>query len=117
MKYGCLIYVDEARLEALTDEERARLRAASREFEEELRRGGNLVACETLGPARTATTVRRRGGRLVTADGPVAETAEQLGGLLILEARDLNEALRLASGSPASRFGGVEVRPVLSLTQ
>lgn len=117
MKYGCLIYVDEARLEALTDDEWASLRAESREFEEELRGGGHLVACESLGPERTATTVRMRGGRLVTADGPVAETAEQLGGLLILEARDLNEALRLASGAPASRFGGVEVRPVRSVTR
>lgn len=117
MKYGCLIYVDEARLDALTDEEWASLRTASREFEEELRRGGNLVACETLGPARTATTVRLRGGRLVTADGSVAGGGEQLGGLLILEARDLNEALRLASGAPTGRFGGVEVRPVLSLTR
>lgn len=117
MRYGCLIYVEEATVDALPEDERERLRAESRAYEDELRRGGHLVVAEDLASVRTATTLRMRGGRMVTSDGPAAETPVQLGGLLILEARDLNEALRLAARAPASRFGGVEVRPIRSLTQ
>lgn len=116
MRYGCLIYTDEARLDALHEDERKRVELESREYEDELRRGGHLVAAERLASVRTATTLRMRGGRMVTSDGPAAEAPVQLAGLLILEARDLNEALRLAARAPASRFGGVEVRPVRSLT-
>lgn len=115
MKYACLIYLDETKLDALSNAEEEELSKESGRYENELRRDGYLVASETLSSVRTATTLRYRGGRLSTADGPVAGGGEQLGGMMVIEARDLNEAIRLAAKIPAARLGGVEVRPVRDL--
>jgi hypothetical protein len=76
-------------------------------------KNGNYVTCEALEPTSSATTVRVKNGKTLTTDGPFAETKEQLGGFLLIEAKDLDEAVRIAAGFPASRNGSVEVRPIL----
>jgi hypothetical protein len=115
MKYLCLVYFDEKRLEGLSDEEREALERASLEYDEELLRNGYCSVSEALQPARTATTVHVRKSKISVTDGPFAETQEQLGGFYLIEARDLNEAINVATKIPAGRLGGVEVRPVRTL--
>ena len=78
---------------------------------------GQYIGGNALQPTRTASTVRVRNGKLSTTDGPYVETKEQLGGYYLIEARDLNEAIQVASRIPGARFGGVEVRPVMEFTQ
>jgi hypothetical protein len=112
MKYLCLVYIAEEKLEALSDQEFAALDTESADYDAELRRSGHLIAAEALQPVQSATTLRVRKSKLSTTDGPFAETKEQLGGFILLNAKDLNEAIRLASNAPPARFGSVEVRPV-----
>jgi hypothetical protein len=81
-------------------------------YDETLRKAGHLVAAHALQPVEAATTIRVRGGKLSTTDGPFAETKEQLGGFLLIEARDLNEALQVAGRIPMARRGTIEVRPI-----
>ena len=76
------------------------------------KKSGHYIAGEALKPVNTATTVRMRNGKMSTTDGPFAETKEQLGGFYMIEARDLNDALQVASRIPSARFGSIEVRPV-----
>jgi hypothetical protein len=111
MRYVCLAYVGGTQLDALTDGQRADLRHAASACAEELRRSGHLVSAEPLMSVRAATTLRVREGSQVSLDGPAVETAEQLDEVLVLEARDLNEAIRLAARHPAARLGGIEIRP------
>jgi hypothetical protein len=113
MKYICLVYHEEGKLEALPTGELDALVAGSIAWAEELEKSGHHVFSAGLQSVRTAMTVRSRNGSLSMTDGPFAETKEQLGGFTIFSARDLNEALRLASRLPAARLGSVEVRPVL----
>lgn len=108
MKYLCLVYSEEGKLDAIADSE-------CMAFGDELRRGGYRVAAEALQPVQTATTVRVRNGRLSLTDGPFAETKEQLAGFYLIEARDLNEAIQLAAKIPPARVGSIEVRPVREL--
>lgn len=105
MKYLCLVYGDEQRLDEIPDTECLACDAAMRE-------SGHCLASEALQPVSTATTVRVRNGRVTVTDGPFAETREQLAGFYLVEARDLNEALQLAAKIPPARVGSVEVRPV-----
>jgi hypothetical protein len=114
MKFICLVYNDECYLEALPQDKLDALVGECGAWVEDLRRGGHHVASTGLQSVRTATTVRSRNGRISVTDGPFAETKEQLGGFTVVEARDLNEALQLASALPAARFGSVEVRPILA---
>jgi hypothetical protein len=109
MKYVCLVYTEESSLRAVSDGE-------CLQNAEALRQNGHYVAAEALQPVRTATTVRVREGRVSVTDGPFAETKEQLAGFYLLEARDLNEALQLASRIPPARVGSIEVRPVRELS-
>ena len=109
MKYACFIYGDD---EPLPEGEGKKLHDESIAYHEELHRKGQLVAVEALEDADTATTVRRRGGKLSMTDGPFAEIKEHLGGLFIIEARDLNEAIRIAGGHPAARWDSIEIRPI-----
>ncbi|MCC5858323.1 MAG: YciI family protein [Ectothiorhodospiraceae bacterium] len=113
MKYLCLIYVDEKRLEATPPQELEAVAAACDAHSEELRRSGRLLASERLESVQTATTVRKVDGSVVTTDGPFAETKEQLAGFFLVDARDLNDAIRIAADIPPGRFGCIEVRPVL----
>jgi len=105
MKYLCLVYIDEQRLDAVPDHECLAYDAA-------LRESGHCLASEALQPVATATTVRVRNGKASITDGPFAETKEQLAGFYMVEAQDLNEAIQLASKIPPAREGSVEVRPV-----
>jgi len=105
MKYLCLVYLDEKRLNELPDEECV-------EFDAAIRNSGHCIASEALESVQTATTVRMRNGRLSVTDGPFAETKEQLAGFYMIEAKDLDEAMRLASEIPPARVGCIEVRPV-----
>jgi hypothetical protein len=114
MRYLCLIYYDENRLEAMPEEAVQAIAEECLEYDESLKRSGQLIACERLQPVATAITVRARDGRVVSStDGPFAETKEQLGGFYLIEAGDLDEATRIASRIPPGRLGCVEVRPVL----
>lgn len=115
MMYVCLIYTDDQQLQALPAESFAAIESACVEYEDELRANGQLLAVEALQPIHTATTVRVRGERLSVTDGPFAETKEQLAGFYLIEARDLNEAIRVAARIPPAHLGSVEVRPVRAL--
>jgi hypothetical protein len=105
MKYLCLVYLDEKRIDELPDEDCVAYDTAIRE-------SGHCIASEALQPVATATTLRVRNGRLAVTDGPFAETKEQLAGFYMIEARDLNEAIQVASKIPPARVGSIEVRPI-----
>jgi len=109
VKYLCLVYLEEEKLRAVPDSE---CMACGNGFRE----SGVLVAAEALQPVDTASTVRVRNGRVTVTDGPFAETKEQLAGFYLIEARDLNEAIQMASKIPPAREGSIEVRPVRELT-
>ena len=115
MKYLCLIYSDEKLFEAMPSAEWEALVGEHVDYDEELRRSGHFIASEALQAVQTATVIRVRNGRLATTDGPYAETKEQLGGFYLIEARDLNEAIQVASRIPSARLGGIEVRPIMEL--
>lgn len=108
MKYLCLVYADETALAVVRD-------ADCVECSEALARSGQRIAAEALHPVRTATTVRVRDGAVSVTDGPFAETKEQLAGFYLIEAADLDDAIRVAAKIPAVRVGSVEVRPVRAL--
>ena len=112
MKYLCLAYEEESSLNALSRTEWDALRGETLSYLEELRMRGHLLSADALQSARTATTVRVRGGRVSLTDGPFAETKEQLGGFFLINARDLNEAIQVASRWPSARLGSIEVRPI-----
>lgn len=116
MKYVCLIYYDEREWAKLPATEMDEVMAEYFEFTEQAEESGHLMTSEALHPTSTATTVRVRGGRTDTFDGPFAETREQLGGFFLIEARDLNEAMQIAARIPAARWGSVEVRPVVDFS-
>jgi hypothetical protein len=108
MKYLCLVYLAEQKLHAIHDRE-------CMAYATGLQSRGVLVAAEPLQPVDTATTVRVRNGRTTVTDGPFAETAEQLAGFYLVDAQDLNEAIRIAAAIPPAREGSIEVRPVREL--
>ncbi|HKE38400.1 MAG TPA: YciI family protein [Casimicrobiaceae bacterium] len=108
MKYLCLVYLDEQRLEEVPDRD-------CMAFSEALRAGGHSIAAEALQSVHSATTVRVRNGKTSVTDGPFAETKEQLAGFYLIDARDLNEAIQLAAKIPPARVGSIEVRPVRQL--
>lgn len=112
MRYVCLIYNERARLDAMPGSERAAVAAEALIYGEELRRQGYFVAAEALQSAQTAMTVRLRNGRVSTTEGPAAETQEQLDGFVLIDARDLNEAIQVASKMPEAKVGSIEVRPI-----
>lgn len=115
MKYLCLVYVEETILHALPSHERVALSDESMAYCDRLQKIGQLLAASPLHPVETATTVRVREGKASTTDGPFAETKEQLGGFLMLDVPDLNDAIRIATHFPAARYGSVEVRPMKEL--
>jgi hypothetical protein len=108
MKYLCLVYLEQQKLHAVPDRECAACGDG-------LRSSGVLVAAEALQPVETAATVRIRNGQVSVTDGPFAETKEQLAGFYLIDARDLNEAIQVASKIPPAREGSIEVRPVRQL--
>ena len=108
MKYLCLVYLDEARLDELPD-------ADCVAYDREIRESGHCVASEALQSVHTATTVRIRNGKLGITDGPFAETKEQLGGYYQIDVPDLDTALRYAQMIPAIDYGTIEIRPVMDV--
>jgi hypothetical protein len=116
MKYLCMIFLDEKKLKAMNAKELQDLDDVSLAYDRTLRNGHHFLAAQALEPVANAVTVRVKDGKTMVTDGPFAETREQIGGFILLEARDLNEAIQLASKIPVVRLGGVEVRPVKELT-
>src|SRR5262245_29211657 len=112
MKYLCLIYDEESKMATMPKSESDAFMGEYFAFTEGIRKSGQYVGGNALQPVHTATTVRLRNGKMSTTDGPFAETKEQLGGYYLIDARDLNEALQVASRIPSARTGSVEVRPI-----
>ena len=115
MKYLCLIYLDEKQLAAMPESDMNKLNARHLELNEELLKSGHFVEAEALEPAASSTCIRIRNGRASLTDGPYAETKEMVAGFYVIEARDLNEAIQVASRLPSAPLGTVEVRPCRNL--
>ena len=112
MKYMLLIYAEE---KSLADAEREKCYAESAQLCRDLDACGQYVSANPLLPVAMATSVRVRNSKPVITDGPFAETREQLGGYFMVEATDLNDAIKIAARIPAARWGTVEVRPVMEI--
>ena len=120
MKYICLGYINEKEWESATQEEQQAMMDECFTYDDELRKNGHFVGGEGLQPSQNATTLRWRNSKVSVTDGPFAETKEQIGGIMILEATDLNHAIRLLSNHPSLRLlrdrGSWEIRPAADLT-
>ena len=116
MQYAFLVYIDTDAMAKLSTQQGTKLTDDTIDFDHELKREGHLIFARPLQPPDTAVTVRVRNGRTVTTDGPFVETKEFLGGFFLIEARDLNEAIRLAEASPIAPFASIEIRPFLEQT-
>ena len=112
-QYLCLVYHEDARLEALSERELDAIVGECVDWVDDLERSGRHIYSAGLESIRSATTLRSRNGKVSTTDGPFAETKEYLGGFTLIRARDLNEAIAIASTLPAARIATIEVRPVL----
>jgi hypothetical protein len=113
MRYICLVYFDPQKLAGLGPEERAALDRDSGGYDVELDARGHLIAADALKSPKEAMTVSVRDGKVTTTDGPFMETREVLGGFILIEARDLNEAVGIGAGIPLARLGWIEVRPIM----
>ena len=113
MQYMLLIYEPEAMREKGRPEDGQKMMAEYREFTDSILKSGNMKAGDALQPTSTATCVRVRNGKTLTTDGPFAETKEQLGGYYLVEAKDLDEATRIAARIPSAKIGSIEVRPIM----
>ncbi len=112
MKYICLAYEEEKKLNSLTKREWDLLRHETLTYVEELQKSGKLITAEPLQSIDNATTVRVRNDKLTVTDGPFAETKESLGGFFLIEASDLDEAIQIAARWPSARLGSIEIRPI-----
>jgi len=117
MKYLCLGYMEEKKWDTMSESERNAFIDECFAYDDVLRKNGHFVGGEALQGPQNATTLRFRNGKVSVTDGPYAETKEQLGGILILEAKDLNHAIQLKSKHPGVRGGDFEIRPTEDLTQ
>jgi hypothetical protein len=115
MKYLCLVYHEESKVDALPQSEYDAIVSEVLDYREDLRQSGHYITSSPLQSVQTATTIRVRNGRVTITDGPFAETKEQLGGFYLIEARDLNDAIRVAAKMPPARLGCIEVRPLKEL--
>lgn len=115
MRYICLVHADPARFEAQTAEQKADLDRRSLAYDRELTDKGHYVISEAIQDGSTAVLVRSRQGRVSNTDGPYMETKEQMAGFILIEARDMNEAVRLASAIPMAEMGTIEVRPIYDI--
>ena len=116
MKFVCLGYIEPGKFENMTDNERNRMVDACFAYDEVLRNNGHFVGGEGLQPPQTAATLRARDGKVIVTDGPYAETREQIGGILILEADNLQHAIELMSKHPGVQVGPFEIRPAADLS-
>lgn len=119
MKYLCLGYIQPGTLEAMTEDQRLAVFDACFEHNDHLRAHGHLLAELPLQPPAAAVTLYWKDGKVAATDGPYAETKEYLGGIQVLEARDLNHAMQLVSQQPGFQFGlgPIEIRPIVDLTE
>jgi hypothetical protein len=118
MKYICLGYYDKAKFDAMDDSERNAMFDTCFAYDNHLRANGHWGGGEALQGPETALTLYWKDGKVVTTDGPYAETKEQLGGIIVLEARDMNHAVQLMSQHPAVKLGNpFEIRPVGDMTE
>ena len=115
MKYLCLVYLDEKKLDTLSKVDRDAIIDESLEYDDLMRKNGHYITSNALQPVRTAATVRPRNGKVLVTDGPFAETREQLGGFILIDVRDRDEAIEVAAKVPVARLGGIEIRPVQEL--
>jgi hypothetical protein len=114
MQYLLLIYDPEKAWATMADAERSQIHAEYLTLTQDLKAAGQFRAGDALQSTHTATTVRVRDGKIATTDGPFAETREQLGGYYMVEAKDLDEATKIAARIPSARFGSIEIRPVMT---
>jgi hypothetical protein len=117
MKYICLGYIEPGKFQGMTEEAQHAMLDACFEYDDHLRANGHFAAGEALQPPENALTLYWKNGKVATTDGPYAETKEQLGGILVLEARDLNHAIQLISRHPGLKFGPWEIRPAADLNE
>jgi hypothetical protein len=118
MKYICLGYYDKSKFDGMTEGERNAMFDRCLEYDDHLRANGHWAGGEALQPQETALTLHGNNGNVTTTDGPYAETKEQLGGILVLEARDMNHAVQLMSQHPAMTYGNIfEIRPAGDLSE
>jgi hypothetical protein len=119
MKYVCLGYLEPGKFENMSESERNTVLDECFSYNDELRKNGHLVAEEPLQPANKAVTLYWKNGKAALTDGPYAETKEQLGGIQVIEARDLNHAIQLISQSPGLRLGCglIEIRPAADIRE
>src|SRR5215472_8208100 len=118
MKFICLGYYDKGKFDAMTEAERNAMFDACFAYDDHLRVNGHWAGGEALQPAETARTLRRKNDELAITDGPYAETKEQIGGILVLEARDMNHAVQLIAQHPALKFGSIfDIRPAADLNE
>jgi hypothetical protein len=117
MKFVCLGYIEPGKFENMAEDERNAVIDSCFTYDDTLRKNGHFAGGQALQPASTATTLRFKAGKVMVTDGPYAETKEQLGGLLILEANDINHAIELMSKHPGVRMGPFEIRPAADLCQ
>ena len=113
MQYLLLIYDAEADFVKMSQDAQAKMYGEYMEFTTDIKNKGNHLAGHQLQPVATATTVRIRNGKRLTTDGPFAETKEQLGGFYLIEAKNLDEAIEIASRVPSAKIGSIEVRPLV----
>jgi hypothetical protein len=112
MKFLCLSYLDETKIELLSESEREAFIKECSAYDDILRKSGRFIRLEALESARNAKTLRFRNDKVSITDGPYAETKEQIGGILLLDAHDLNHATELMSKHPGIRVATFEIRPV-----
>jgi hypothetical protein len=117
MKYICLGYIEPNKFETMSERERNAMLDECFTYDDGLRKNGHFAGGEALQGPETATTLHWKNGKAVVTDGPYAETKEQLGGILVLEARDLNHAIQLMSKHPGVKAGPFEIRPAADLTE
>jgi hypothetical protein len=117
MRYFCLGYIEEKKWDTMSESERNAMLDECFAYDDVLRKNGHFASGEALQSARNAITLRWQNGKVSTTDGPYAETKEQLGGILVLEATDLNHAIQLMSKHPGVKVGPFEIRPVADLTE
>jgi len=113
MKFLCLVYFEQGALAALSPDEKASLDRNSKAYDEELQRRGHYIVANALDPVSKARTVRVRRGTALATDGPFAETKEQLGGFILIDAASMDDAVDLAAGIPLAKLGSIEVRPIM----
>jgi len=118
VKYLCFGYYDKDKFDGMSESERNAMFDTCLEYDEHLRANGNWAGGEALQPAETALTLSCKQGKVITTDGPYTETKEQLGGILVLEARDMNHAVQLIGQHPALTYGNsFEIRPVGDISE